>query len=454
MTNYDYIIVGGGIAGLYTAYNIQKREQQPKILILEKYNNLGGRIQTKTMNNAANVECGAGRFSNQHARLLQLLKDFGLSHKIMNASSNVVFIADNSHGKQSNSLLDLPGSSNCANLSPVFDITLDAVMGPTLPISGLVTKIIIASNVELPSVLREQTFEMFGVSIVGAKNMEYIKQGFGYSTEITTMNAYDACKIIQSLGGPFISFYVLRDGLSQLIHKLAESVVQRGARIFTKKTVTSIKHINNSNETGFVVKCEDGINYKSRVCICTLPRPALQKLAIFHPYKSILNKIYCGPLCRIYSQFAPDDNGKVWFHNLPKFTTNNLLRMVIPISEKAGTIMVSYTDNDFARTWKRIYDKRGVDGVNKLITDLMYSTTDIMIPRPKKTVVYYWDCGVGYWGVGAKSKAIQDRIIKPFDDKELYVCGENYSYNNQQWIEGSLDTSEMVIENIFSHTDN
>jgi len=34
---------------------------------------------------------------------------------------------------------------------------------------------------------------------------------------------------------------------------------------------------------------------------------------------------------------------------MPKLTTNNNLRMIIPISEKNGVIMISYTDNKFAK---------------------------------------------------------------------------------------------------------
>jgi len=44
--NYDIIIVGGGIAGLYSAYKIQKISPQAKILVLERYKKkwFGGRL--------------------------------------------------------------------------------------------------------------------------------------------------------------------------------------------------------------------------------------------------------------------------------------------------------------------------------------------------------------------------------------------------------------------------
>ena len=122
--------------------------------------------------------------------------------------------------------------------------------------------------------------------------------------------------------------------------------------------------------------------------------------------------------------------------------------MIIPISEKEGVIMISYTDNKFAKYWKRIYDKYGVDGVDSRIAKLIKESTGMDIPKPINTRVCYWDCGVGYWGIGADSAATSRAIIKPFCDFSFYVCGEHFSEKFQQWMEGALETSEKVIADI------
>ena len=46
---YDIIIIGGGIAGLFTAYKL--RDTGLRIILLESSNRLGGRIHTVTKNN-------------------------------------------------------------------------------------------------------------------------------------------------------------------------------------------------------------------------------------------------------------------------------------------------------------------------------------------------------------------------------------------------------------------
>jgi hypothetical protein len=119
--------------------------------------------------------------------------------------------------------------------------------------------------------------------------------------------------------------------------------------------------------------------------------------------------------------------------------------MVIPIDESQGIIMMSYTDNIFAEKWKRIYDRAGNDGVEKKLQRLMEASTGRVVPNAMDIQFFYWKCGVGYWNVGADSHAVSEKIVKPFPGKQLYVCGENFSENSQQWMEGALETAENVL---------
>ena len=50
--------------------------------------------------------------------------------------------------------------------------------------------------------------------------------------------------------------------------------------------------------------------------------------------------------------------------------------------------------------------------------------------------------------------------MKPYDDKNIYICGESYSLK-QGWIEGALETAFQIIKmipldgfNIVSNKDN
>jgi monoamine oxidase len=140
------------------------------------------------------------------------------------------------------------------------------------------------------------------------------------------------------------------------------------------------------------------------------------------------------------------DKRNDWIHDLPKLTTNNNLRMIIPIDSKTGVIMISYTDNKFADFWKSLEAKSGIRGVNAELIRLVRESIGVDIPTPVSTKVFHWGCGVGYWGVGADSAAIESAILQPFPKIPLYICGEHYSASDQQWMEGALETSEKVIK--------
>ena len=66
---YDYIIIGSGISGLYLGYLLQNK----KYLILEKDDNIGGRIQ-KINFHGKTVQLGAGIIQDYHHNVLELIK--------------------------------------------------------------------------------------------------------------------------------------------------------------------------------------------------------------------------------------------------------------------------------------------------------------------------------------------------------------------------------------------
>jgi monoamine oxidase len=55
--------------------------------------------------------------------------------------------------------------------------------------------------------------------------------------------------------------------------------------------------------------------------------------------------------------------------------------------------------------------------------------------------------GWNSWNIGVKSWEVKPRIIKPFDDLPLYICGEAYS-DAQGWVEGALQTADLMLEKL------
>jgi len=446
---YDIIIIGGGIAGMYSLYQLHKKSPNLTILLIEKESYLGGRVLTYK-DKFMTVEEGAGRISGSQPHIMALIKELGLHSKLSKIESTAVFSPADGSASIESSMGDAPKQKQRSiinALEPIYENLLDIGFGPrTLPNVGLILKLVIASKTYSKKSLQKQTLETFAHKILTKEQVEYIKRTFGYYSELVIMNAYDAIKLLNELG-PNNQFYSLQGGLSQILEKMEEKVLKNpNIKIMKGKEVTNIIHIQNQNKEHFEIHLENKITpFHTKKCICALPKQALLKFRIFNPIKPILNKVECGTLCRIYSKFEPNSDGKVWFKDLPKMTTDNELRMIIPYNAKTGVIMISYSDNIYADFWKRIYNKKGIKEVNKVLQEKIHESTGIEIPMPKHTQVFYWGCGVGYWGVGADSAEISKKMIQPIPSMQLFVCGENYSENGQQWIEGALETSKKVI---------
>ena len=446
---YDTIVIGGGIAGIHATYQISKNNPQAKVLLIEKENRWGGRIYTYR-DEYMTVEAGAGRINGSHPRTMQLIRELGLAKKLRRINGSVVFRPADGSGDIQSSTSDAPKVVNLPestplSIRPVLDNALDVALGPKLlPNAGLVLHLVVSSKAYSKKYLQNHTLEQFAHQVLEPQQVQYIKRSFGYYSELVIMNAYDAIKLLNSLS-PSNAFYSLEGGLDQIIHKMIERIEQNPNIVLRKRCeATRIVDLG----AGFSVTINGKVETCVR-CICALPKRALFKLAIFKPIRPLLDAVTCGTLCRIYSHFdkpdpkgkdqkGPDPKSKVWFHDVDKFTTDNDLRMVIPYNSKEGTIMISYSDNIFADRWLKTYERGGIRAVNDKLRLCIEDSMGAAVPRPKHTKVFYWDCGVGYWAVGADSRAVAEAIRQPFPGKNLFICGENYSEDGQQWMEGAL----------------
>jgi len=456
---YDFIIIGGGIGGLNISYQILKKNPKASLLLLEKEKSLGGRVFT-FHNECMNVEAGAGRFNIIHSHFIALLKDLGLYKFRTPLVSSAVYAKSDGSGHFYNSILDsdkLISEYNSSNtdfldsfnfsktLRLFWNLGMDIAMGnETLPNVGLLSRIIVFGSLESKEYLIKMTLLQYAKTFLSTSEIEFLKDSFGYYSEIVTMNAYDSIRLMRGLD-PKNTFFGLKGGLSSVISALEKKILSfKNAKIFKGKDVSKILYKDDS----FEIHSHKNVYFTTN-CICALPKQVLERFSFFKPIHGLLSKIKCAPLCRIYSRFSLDTNENVWFKGLPKFSTNNNLRMVIPISEKTGVIMISYTDNIFADFWQSLYKQSGIKGVNKELIRLMKLSTGIDIPIPLETHVFYWDCGAGYWGVGADSDVLTERFIQPFPDKKMFICGEHYSNIGQQWMEGALETGDRVLKCLY-----
>ena len=119
MTNkYDIIIIGSGIAGLYSAYTIQKMAPNLRILILEKHKKqwIGGRMSNEYFY-GTEIVTGAGIGRKQKDKLLvQLMRSLSIPvHESKFVPYYASTIKDQIDVNKIMDIISLPNLSGCVN---------------------------------------------------------------------------------------------------------------------------------------------------------------------------------------------------------------------------------------------------------------------------------------------------------------------------------------------------
>ncbi len=277
---YDFIIIGGGVSGLYCA---MKLSTSHKVLLLEANDRLGGRIHT---HKNPQYEIGAGRLHTSHTHLLSLIQRFHL---------------------------------NTYPLARRID-HINETDGYVPHVDRYVQAMIQRVTAILTEEMRHLTFEEHCLSILGREDTTRLREARGYCGDFQ-MNAYDAVVMFrrEKKGG----FMVIGEGFSELIQRMRQ---ETKAKIHLNHTV---KHISY-----------DGIyhvdQYRANKIIVALPAQAIQNIPFFH--EPLFKTVTTIPLIRIYAKYP----SPVWFEGLPTMTTTFVSGHMIPIRD--GLIMIAYTE--------------------------------------------------------------------------------------------------------------
>ena len=441
----DIIIIGGGISGLYCAYNLLKKDKNLKVLVLEKNPKLGGRVSTfyggkddKTVSKNIIFEKGAGRFNDNHKLLNTLLEELDLTSKKVEITN-----VDNTIWMPKNKFQLL--REKYPRMDDIIEALLNQLKERKVSqeeirkhnLQELVKKYLVSNDNKKTNKNEKHTNDK--------ELVRYMEEMYPYFAEQYDMNAVDALQVFTQDFKQDIQYYILNGGLSQIITQLEKRVIDMGGIIKKGEMVRNIK------------KGKDGLyiindTLKCQKVVSCIPKSGIEKVEYLSGLlgNKILDTIECIPLYRIYAKYPNSIiNGekKVWFSGMDKMVVNHPLKFILPYGEKNGLIHISYTDGKYAKfLWKKLIDgtiNSYLDTeINKIFKNRIEGVKKI--PEPEWIKHYYWECGMGCWKKGVNSKVIIDKVIKPNKREEVYFCGENFS-NQQAWMEGALFTANKVI---------
>ena len=220
---YDIIIIGAGIAGLYSAYNIHQLAPDKSLLVLEKYKKqwIGGRINNEEFYGATVVTgAGIGRKDKDHL-LQELLNDL--------------------HIKYTDFKLDV----NYANNEPVNVNAVFALLKTEYNKSVKELK----EQSHGSSDMLNKTFKQFAKPILGAKLYDNFVETTGYSDYededvAQTLYKYGMDDNSVGLTGLYIPW---RQLIQTLLHKVGTQFVKSSSNVTNIRSLTSEPNLAHCN---------------------------------------------------------------------------------------------------------------------------------------------------------------------------------------------------------------
>ena len=401
MDYYDIIIVGAGLSGLYSAYNIIKLNPNKIFLIIERDKKewIGGRIGNDTFYKTQVVTgAGIGR-SKKDYLLIQLLKELHIKTKEcdiqMNYASTVCKIAD-------------------------------------------INKIIqfLKKEYEKYTIKPKQTFSQFAKSKLGEELYNWFTISAGY-TDYENEDIYET-----------LYHYGMDDnnpGWKSLIIPWKELVIKLCSKIGMDniKYKTTVESILFKKESGFLIKTDKKMYTCSKVIVATNINSILKLVPGANAINSIYQQIHGQPFLRVYGKFNNQSDNIM--HQYVPFQTivPGPLHKIIPLEN--GVYMIAYTDNEGATALKNNIEN------TKDNRDMFEKLLELSLNIPPNSIHliaikgYYWPIGTHYYspliGYSNRDEFIE-KAQHPF--KNMLVVGEVVS-RKQGWTEGALESVHSVL---------
>jgi hypothetical protein len=399
---YDIIIIGSGMAGLYSAYNIKKIYPSNSFLILEKYKKqwVGGRTSNDIFYGTEIVTgAGIGR-KNKDKLLLNLLKIFDLDTK---------------------EFIVYPDYSQLLNPIDLNEI-IKKLKDEYQKYKG-----------------NPITFKEFAKNILGEKQYKLFLMTSGYTD-------YENEGVFETL-----YYYGLEDNAfcwkgfhvswKLLVHKLIRYIGESHFKF--SNNVVKISKIQDK-PCNFIIETENNIKYRCNKVIVATTVSSLKKL---FPNNPIYNDIVGQPFLRLYGKFSKSSILIMKEYISCMTMVPGPLQKILPINSDRGIYMIVYNDNNNSLLLKEYLKNTEVnrDFYCRLIEKSLGIPNGLLHLVAIKD--FYWPVGTHYYKpLNIDLYESRDEFIDKAQhpEKGVLVVGEVVS-QDQGWTEGALKSVKTVL---------
>jgi hypothetical protein len=404
---YDIIIVGSGMSGLYSAYNIQKVSPDTTFLILEKFKRqwIGGRTSNETFYDTQVVTgAGIGR-KDTNPLLIKLMNELRLPYK------------------EFYSVMDYSKLISPVDVEKVVEH--------------------LKREYKKHPEMQSLTFKQFFLKTLGPAMYRQFTVSAGY-TDYENADLYET---LYNYGmddnkggwtGLFVPWKRMVETLYKKIGKQHFRFSQNVVKVEKKSDRPCLFEI--VTEQGTIIHCNrviigSTINTIQNLVTCTNVKD-----------KDLYNQVHSQTFLRMYGKFTKS-SAEIMRQYAPNYTiVPGPLQKIIPMDKKKGVYMIAYSDNENAISLK---DHLKNTPENRSMFCSMIEQS-LGIPQGSLHLIaikdFYWKVGTHYYSPLQKPFRSRDEFLDKIQhpQKGMLVVGEAVS-RYQGWTEGALESVKTVL---------
>ena len=409
MKYYDIIIIGSGMSGLYSAYNIKKDSPSTSFLILEKHKKewIGGRTSNEMFYGTEIVTgAGIGR-KDTNPLLIHLMNELNIPYT------------------EYSSVMDY------SNLIQPVDIV----------------KVINKLKIEYKKhpEWKHKSFKEFFIKILGEKLYNQFIVTAGY-TDYENADLYETLYnygMDDNKGGWKGLYIPWKKMVDTLYHKIGTNHFRFSS------DVTRINKIREHSPCLFEIMIGNGTVYYSNKVIVATTISGIKHLVPGASNKnSLYQQIHGQPFQRLYGKFDKKSS-EIMKQYVKNYTiVPGPLQKIIPMNPSKGVYMIAYNDNKNAMILEKYL--KNTQQNREFFCHLIEQSLGIPNGSLHLTAIkdYYWPIGTHYYEPLKANNEFSNRTQfvdkAQHPEKGMLVVGEVVS-RYQGWTEGALESVKSVL---------
>ncbi len=483
---YAAIVVGGGVAGCFTALQLAKLHPPGEVLLLEQEARLGGRLLSiEAPPDGFRLDLGAMRYRTTQTRTRTLIEDvFNLNVDPLPLGGNERLF--HLRGRR---LTDADFQSGDQRVIPYVLAPSWSGMTPGQIVQGVIEKVLGRPLEHLSIAEARRTLQSAHWNGRSLKNWDFWRLVHAVAGTEAFACALDGAGIGNGVVGRWnaaaavpwfleefrsdVTYKTVRGGFDQLTSALAVAFAGAGGRVALSTSVEALRRGDDPGAPSVAVMARASrgpVELKANRVVLALAPAALRPIlaaspAITPATRAAVNAATAQGLMRLILRYEKALLGDRRIH-LKRLATDLPVRQVtFDLLGTAGSggpeyVLCSFNDVRYPHFWSMLREMSpsvadyALDPASALVTEAHRQIVEALAvadeaPAPSHAWFVDWAEGAfggGWhtWRAGVDAEEMMTTLRGPVSGVPVHIIGEAYS-RDQAWVEGSLQSADDLL---------